>query len=464
MIGRASSVAAFLAALTTAELAHAFRTSAALPELSGTEKVRFAEETVEYELFETGAPGVALADARSDILGAFTTWSEPTCSSLRLNYNGLTPSHAIQGDNRNTIEWITADWEGLGFEADAAAVTDVQYLEVPGTGWVIAEADIYLNAVDHTWAASETSSDATRDILSVLTHEVGHFLGLLHPCEPGGAEGAPDCESDPAFSETTMYPFYDPGQSTLSPDDEAGLCFLYPNEDCSQTGCPSGLQCTPEGCREPCGSEFCSLGQVCIADQCEQQGTCETGSCEPETCVSTADCTEPNYCFEGRCTRGPAVTGDPCSADGDCAEGRCINDGYCVVPCSTDAQCGSGERCDASLEPAACIGKQPFGATCTEADECVGAECLAGAGKSAVCTRTCGGEHAACPLGWDCSTVEARQVCVPPELVSPKGAGCGCSLAGRDLSLAPLFAILGLVAMAARRSSHRRKRVSSSLC
>src|SRR5262249_17023075 len=152
------------------------------------------------------------------------------------------------GDGINTIQWIFSGWTSRGLDPSAAGATDVQYEKGADGKWVIVEADIYLNAENHRWVASGTPPTGLRDLASVLTHEMGHLLGLLHPCEPGGADGAPDCATDPAFAQATMYPIYDPAEVSLGDDDEAGACFLYPGNACEVAGCPAGMACSTTGC------------------------------------------------------------------------------------------------------------------------------------------------------------------------------------------------------------------------
>ncbi|MDA0748771.1 MAG: beta-propeller fold lactonase family protein, partial [bacterium] len=56
------------------------------------------------------------------------------------------------------------------------------------------------------------------DLQSVLTHELGHFLGLDH----SGLQGSPSVRP-------TMYPFYFGSERSLETDDKAGLAALYPS-------------------------------------------------------------------------------------------------------------------------------------------------------------------------------------------------------------------------------------------
>jgi len=74
------------------------------------------------------------------------------------------------------------------------------------------------------------------DLQNTLTHEVGHFLGLAHPCE------GTSCTVQPQLRPYTMYPSTGPGEiekRSLHPDDIDGVCAIYP-ADGGGCGCGSG--------------------------------------------------------------------------------------------------------------------------------------------------------------------------------------------------------------------------------
>jgi MYXO-CTERM domain-containing protein len=454
---RAARLFAFgVAALTLALPAQAYRTAGELPEFAGTEKVRWASDSVEYVLNTEMPGGMTLDEAAATVHRALSSWMDPTCSVLSFRSAGATDTRAQRGDGLNTIQWIHGGWADLGFPADAAALSDVQYEQVDGGQWVIAEADLYLNGESYDWVPEPAASDQ-QNLLSVVTHEAGHILGLLHPCEPGGAEGAPECSSDPAFAETTMYPFYSDEQATLADDDVAGLCSLYPGSRCETTGCPADQKCTPEGCRAECAGVVCGANERCVESVCTPpEPPCEREDCNvPENCASDDDCPLPYACVEQRCARGDGATGDHCASDRDCAAGVCSASGACLAQCSFDQDCPAGQSCTINDGRSACGSDgKAIGERCDSADDCAGALCVAELSDSPMCTRACGGANAACPGGWTCDRVGGQAACVP---VQATDEGCGCSVVGERSRQLPAGAllVLGLGLILARRRPRR---------
>jgi hypothetical protein len=111
---------------------------------------------------------------------------------------------------------------------EAFAITTTTYRASDG---MLLDADIEVNAApapDGYNYSAETGGPlpGTVDIQNVLTHEVGHLLGLAHNC---GIAGAPPCTPELALG--TMYASASPGETqkrTLKADDIAGVCHIYP--------------------------------------------------------------------------------------------------------------------------------------------------------------------------------------------------------------------------------------------
>ncbi len=88
------------------------------------------------------------------------------------------------------------------------------------------------------------------DLQNTVTHEAGHFIGLRHPCSAGSPTDAdlPSCGSDASYAATTMYPSTSVGdvvKRTLSADDIAGVCAIYPGGGggcgCGAGGAPGAI-------------------------------------------------------------------------------------------------------------------------------------------------------------------------------------------------------------------------------
>lgn len=92
----------------------------------------------------------------------------------------------------------------------------------PDTGELL-DADIELNSAGYALTVSDEMVDF--DLLSVLTHEAGHFLGLAHT----------------DVADATMFASYQGETIDLrspEPDDQAAICTLYPPADV-------GADCNP---------------------------------------------------------------------------------------------------------------------------------------------------------------------------------------------------------------------------
>lgn len=140
---------------------------------------------------------------------------------------------------------------------NAAAITTVYYLDKPGSSrdGEILEADIVINATSFEF--SDAGDTAAFDLESVLTHELGHFLGLSHVCHDSRGDVTPrDHTGDlapfcfpttvlpPEVVEATMYNFVGPGEidkRTPLGGELAGVCDIYAGH---QGECARG----PEGC------------------------------------------------------------------------------------------------------------------------------------------------------------------------------------------------------------------------
>lgn len=197
--------------------AFAYRTFADQLELDSDTAVAWEALPIELELFAQSDDPLDARQANAALDDAIAFWDESACAGGAFEVVGVANAPAASQDGRNTVQWIHEGWQAYG-DDDALATTETVYMGV-GDRYTLIETDIYLNAATIDWNEQRL---ATLD--GVFAHELGHALGLAHPCELDGRGGAPRCEGSPM---TLMHPFYDPADLVLAPDDEAGACFLY---------------------------------------------------------------------------------------------------------------------------------------------------------------------------------------------------------------------------------------------
>ena len=224
----------------------------------------WAEMPVQYFVNPEGCPiltnahgyDVTIADMVEE---AAEAWSSVSCADVSFQFMGTTEAEWAP-DQQNTIYCIkiTDDWTG-GDQWAGATIWMPHDVE----GYY--EFDLAMNGVDFEWVlggADAVTSDAF-DPVAVMTHELGHVLGLAHSPEP--------------FA--TMYFGSLPGgiQATLEADDKAGICYKYPVDDmecASDADCPDSQWCqTIEGF-SVCGDKHDPPGAFCNKDHLNCEGMC----------------------------------------------------------------------------------------------------------------------------------------------------------------------------------------------
>ncbi|MGF1467254.1 MAG: matrixin family metalloprotease [Sandaracinaceae bacterium] len=386
-----------------------------------------------YRVQSSGSADLGGLGPSADVLReAFGEWTAVACVDLVVEDRGTTEAPPGVFDGTSVVGWLEADWP---HSPSAIGVTSARW------GAVLLEADVALNGVDFVWTEGDVALPEV-DARSLLVHETGHFLGLDHTDVPGAA----------------MWPTYVGGVVGLGPDDEAGICALYPGEgrDCTVDGCPTGRVCEDGVCVPEAGDgSFCAPCEEsgdCVGEEsfclaypdgrfcgraCEGDADCGApeGRCaitaegpqcvrfvdgEPSCegarigCRRDTDCADTEVCRSGSC-RPEASSGaglaEPCADDGDCRSGACL-DGLCTRSCDQldPASCPDGTYCDlaagTSCIAGSCVPGEPGGrvdgATCDADTDCAGLSCVDG-----VCAAPCvpGGVEG-CPAGRACQVGE----------------------------------------------------------
>jgi uncharacterized protein (TIGR03382 family) len=238
-----------------------------------------------------------------------------------------------------------------GFGGGTLGVTVMNF----GNG-VTRDADIIFNGYHHTWTTEQGGSGSV-DVFSVALHEIGHALGLDHPCEGCSV----DAIMSPAWS---GHPEIGP-----RPSDVDGVCDLYPGvrppvEDATlRLGepCTADCECSSGMCRYGQCSRRCMIddpcpkkgGTKCVLAR-DGQGICgalQAGTDDQEKYPLGALCSRrtADKCVTGVCEQievhgvNRFLCTSACSSDAACADDAMCKDGYCVMRTVDLSVCTEGD-------------------------------------------------------------------------------------------------------------------------
>ncbi len=126
---------------------------------------------------------------------SLNTWRSVEGTNFEFLPMGCTNSTTSANDGLNQIVFVSRGWD---LDPLAIAVTRNYYISgsSPRTGMIL-DSDILING--QTYRFSTTNQPSTHDVQNIITHEVGHVLGLGH-------------EISPEDNESTMYAFAAPNE------------------------------------------------------------------------------------------------------------------------------------------------------------------------------------------------------------------------------------------------------------
>ena len=196
--------------------------------------IRWQRMPVPYAIREPGPTTIASADGLEAVQTSFAAWDDKRCTHLDFRYDGVVAATTELREVNQVIFVNEQDeWQR---DPEAVGLTTMTYSTIDGT---ISHGKIELNEhyfefVDASVECESGGTSRTYDLESVVTHEVGHFVGLAHvPFDPDiGAMGQ---------DAPTMIPSVPPCDMelrTLETDDLEGLCFIYPSGSRAR-GCDS---------------------------------------------------------------------------------------------------------------------------------------------------------------------------------------------------------------------------------
>jgi hypothetical protein len=172
-----------------------------------------------YKIDAAGDPKIGATASHNAVLAALAAWTDvPTASIVLQDGGSITGAPSGGCDGKNTIVFndpsnSVGDPSGCagvlavgGYCANGGATRTVNGVDFHQ----IVEADVTVN---NGWNACSFWNQT--NLAEVLTHELGHTIGLAHSTD----------------SAATMYAFahFDGRGASLTPDDSAGVTFIYPD-------------------------------------------------------------------------------------------------------------------------------------------------------------------------------------------------------------------------------------------
>lgn len=227
------------------------------------EKLFWPTSCISYATNELGTQDQDPAETRAVIKKTFQAWTDVKCKNGKIASMAFQEREPIsckkseynkEGPNVNVVLFQDDDWKYRGIDGTLAK-TSVTYNDETGE---IYDADIEVNTANNTVTISDDPKKIQYDLQAILTHEVGHFIGIAHS----------------ANSDAVMFASYSPGsiaQRKLTQDDIDAVCAIYePN---------SGTVCNVE----PRG------GFSASCDPPEESTTCAVAA--PHTSTSSSSTT-----------------------------------------------------------------------------------------------------------------------------------------------------------------------------
>lgn len=174
--------------------------------------LRWRTLPIPYRFDRRGTEKLDEARAREAVRRAFDHWSSVECNGERTSLAFVEGDDLAGPSDAFAIHFDDESWDHDDRQDESLALTNQRYGKNTG---LIDFADIEINTA--TVPFTLDGNEAGIDLETVVTHEVGHYIGLAHSTSEGSIMAPRYCQGQSAC-----------GQPALSDDDRAAVCILYP--------------------------------------------------------------------------------------------------------------------------------------------------------------------------------------------------------------------------------------------
>lgn len=179
-------------------------------------------DCIGFGIQQDASDELGIEAARAAITQAFATWEAADCGGVGPGIHVVDMGdvecdrveYEQRAGNANILVFRDYGWEENGY--DKLALTTVNYDPENGEIW---NADIEVNTSDYDFIQGFNGGEY--DLVGVLTHEAGHFLGFAHTTD----------------LQATMFDTYHEGMVDLAEDDIIGICETYPPHKIEKSEC-----------------------------------------------------------------------------------------------------------------------------------------------------------------------------------------------------------------------------------
>ncbi len=221
--------------------------------------VHWAQTPLHYRFSARGSALLEREEARAAIRAAFAQWSDTLCdgrrTSLRFVEQEDLPEDKPLGPDTQGSAPFGIYFRDLGWPYDDAdetlAQTNHRYGKTSGT---IQYSDLEINTGARKFATTDDGDGV--DLQAVITHEVGHYIGLAHSVENESIMVKSYCEVGDRCEKGKV------AARRLATDDIAAVCALYPPDAPIESSTDDGAK---HGCRASSrGDGFAALGLAAL--------------------------------------------------------------------------------------------------------------------------------------------------------------------------------------------------------